>query len=148
MDPVVDVLLIDDCDASARLASAAVRRAVPSASVVRVKDVEQARRLMFDYGLFTRVPQPPRLLIFASGCREHWIDAVRDKLREGASGLATSVLLLAADGWFVSEAHDRACDCALYVDELASAIAQRLIPPNRESGSDAEDGSRTSAKSK
>jgi CheY-like chemotaxis protein len=62
MHDSIDVLLIDDCDSSARTTLAAIRSATPMASVVRVKDGEQALRLIFDKGLFTESPQIPRLI--------------------------------------------------------------------------------------
>jgi CheY-like chemotaxis protein len=60
--PVIDVLVVDPSSDDAGLTVAAVRRAVPSASTVRVQDAKHAIRLIFDQGLFTREPQVPRLI--------------------------------------------------------------------------------------
>jgi two-component system response regulator len=63
MNEEIDIMLVDDSDADARTTMKAVRRAAPSASVLRVKDGEQALRFLFRRGLFTREPQLPRLIL-------------------------------------------------------------------------------------
>jgi two-component system, response regulator len=63
MNEVIDIMLVDNSDADARTTMKAVRRAAPSASVLRVKDGEQALRFLFRRGLFTREPQLPRLIL-------------------------------------------------------------------------------------
>jgi two-component system response regulator len=63
MNDVIDIMLVDDCDTDARTTMKAVRRAAPTASVLRIKDGEQALRFLFARGLFTREPQLPRLIL-------------------------------------------------------------------------------------
>ena len=58
----IDVLIVDPCTEDAERTVAAVRRASPGASTVRLQDPRQAMRLMFDQGLFTVEPQLPRLV--------------------------------------------------------------------------------------
>jgi DNA-binding response OmpR family regulator len=63
MSQAIDVLIIDPHDADARKTIAAVRRKAPRASTLRVMGADQAVRLMFEHGLFTKAPQRPRLII-------------------------------------------------------------------------------------
>jgi DNA-binding NarL/FixJ family response regulator len=59
----IDVLLIEPSDADAKRTLAAIRKAKPDASTLRVVDAAQASRLMFGQGLFTEEPQIPRLIL-------------------------------------------------------------------------------------
>lgn len=103
----IDVLLIDDCDADSRITSAAVRRAAPSASLVRVKDGEQALRLMLHKGLFTKAPHVPRLIVLelnlprTNGC------GVLRRLRAeaGASVVPVVVLTSSRDRQAIEESY-------------------------------------------
>jgi DNA-binding response OmpR family regulator len=63
MSQAIDVLIIDPLDSDARKTIAAVRRKAPHASTLRVIGADQAARLMFERGLFTKSPQMPRLII-------------------------------------------------------------------------------------
>ena len=97
MQKTIDVLVIDDSDLDSRITSAAVRRVAPDASLVRVKDGEQALRLMFCQGLFTEAPHVPRLILLelnvprANGC------AVLRKLRSRVDAPAVPVIVLTAN---------------------------------------------------
>jgi response regulator RpfG family c-di-GMP phosphodiesterase len=63
MPQTIDVLLIDPSSTDARRTAAGIRRKAPNASTLRVLGAEQAARLMFERGLFTKAPQRPSLII-------------------------------------------------------------------------------------
>lgn len=94
MHKTIDILLIDDCDADSNRTRAAVRRAAPSASLVRVKDGEQALRLMFQQGLYTTAPHIPLLVLLelnvprTDGC------GVLRRLRNETNGARIPVIVL------------------------------------------------------
>jgi response regulator RpfG family c-di-GMP phosphodiesterase len=63
MKQSIDVLLIDPCSSDSKRTVAGIRRKAPNASTLRVLSAEQAARLMFEQGLFTKAPQRPSLII-------------------------------------------------------------------------------------
>lgn len=125
-----DVLLVDDSDADSKIASAAVRSVAPSASVVRVKDGEQALRLMFHQGLFTSTPHVPRLILLelnvprTNGC------GVLRRLRDETDAAHVKVIVLTAnrDHAAISESYALgANDCVLKpgsADEYFSEVGR------------------------
>ena len=90
----IDVLLIDACDADSKLTRAAVRSAAPTASLVRVKDGEQALRLMFDNGLYTKAPHVPRLVLLELNVPRTNGHGVLRRLRDEVSGAGVAVVVL------------------------------------------------------
>jgi len=59
----LDVIICDRSASRARLTVAGLHRAEEGLSTVRVREISQLHRLMFEQGLFTREPQIPRLLL-------------------------------------------------------------------------------------
>jgi CheY-like chemotaxis protein len=90
----IDVLLVENSDADSRITSAAVRTAAPLASLVRVKDGDQALRLIFSKGLFTKEPQIPRLILLELHAPRTNGSAVLERLRDDANARAVPVVLL------------------------------------------------------
>lgn len=136
MQKTIDVLLIDDCDADSKLTSAAVHRVAPAASLVRVKDGEQALRLMFRQGLFTRAPHVPRLILLelnvpgAGGC-----DVLR-RLHDETNVARVPVIVLtsscdrqAIDASYALGAREcllKPIDAEIYVIEVERVVQQHL----------------------
>lgn len=60
-----NVLVAEPDDQHWALIANGIRRYRPEASILRVKDGEQAIRFLFYRGLFTEVPETPNLLVFA-----------------------------------------------------------------------------------
>jgi CheY-like chemotaxis protein len=75
----IDLLVIDPSPADGRNAVAAMRQVEPDAATVRLPDVHQALRLMFERGLFVREPQVPRLILCA--CIDHHFEPFMGRLR-------------------------------------------------------------------
>lgn len=90
----IDVLLIEDSDADSKLTSAAVRRAAPTASLVRVKDGDQALRLLFCKGLFTEEPQIPRLVLLELDAPRTRGTVVLERLRDDSTARSIPVIVL------------------------------------------------------
>jgi CheY-like chemotaxis protein len=90
----IDVLLIEDSDADSKRTAAAVRSAAPLASLVRVKDGDQALRLLFCKGLFTEEPQIPRLIFLELDAPRTNGSAVLERLRGDTNARAVPVILL------------------------------------------------------
>jgi CheY-like chemotaxis protein len=63
MPHTIDVLVIDPSSIDSRKTVAAIRKKAPNASTLRVLGAEQAARLMFEKGLFTKAAQRPGLII-------------------------------------------------------------------------------------
>lgn len=136
MHKTIDVLLIDDCDADSRITSAAVRLAAPMASIVRVKDPEQALRLMFCHGLFTKAPHTPRLIVLELNVRCEGGRIVLEQLREHPKAPAVPVLVLTSnsDRHAIEQSYAlgaREClvkplDSAEYLNEVARAVERHL----------------------
>ncbi len=59
-----------------------VRRYQPEATIVRVKDGEQAMRHLFQRGLFTEEPETPDLIVLAADLLIVSTDAIIDRLRQ------------------------------------------------------------------
>jgi len=57
------VLVVDPSAADGKRTVTAVQRAIPNAETVRVQDIKQATRLIFEQGLFTLEPEVPRLIL-------------------------------------------------------------------------------------
>jgi len=93
-DDTIDVLLIEDSDADSKITSAAVRRAAPLASLVRVKDGDQALRLLFCKGLFTAEPQIPKLILLDFDAPRTNGSVVLERLRDDSNSCAVPVILL------------------------------------------------------
>jgi CheY-like chemotaxis protein len=90
----IDVLLVEGSDADSKRTSAAVRSAAPLASLVRVKDGDQALRLLFCKGLFTEEPQIPRLILLELDEPRTNGSAVLERLRDDTNARAVPVILL------------------------------------------------------
>ena len=97
MQKTIDILVVDDSDLHARITSAAVRQVAPGATLVRVKDGEQALRLMFCKGLFTEAPHLPRLILLELNVPRANGSAVLRKLRSHVDVLAVPVIVLTAN---------------------------------------------------
>lgn len=136
MHETIDILLIDDCDADSKRTCAAVRRVAPSASLVRVKDGEQALRLMFQQGLYTAAPHTPRLVLLelnvprTDGC------GVLRRLRDETNGARMPVIVLTScsDRRAIDESYALgACECLVkpsdadeYSSEVERVVQQHL----------------------
>jgi CheY-like chemotaxis protein len=136
MQKTIDILIVDDSDLHARITSAAVRQVAPGASLVRVKDGEQAIRLMFCKGLFTEAPHIPRLILLelnvprANGC------AVLRRLHAQADVPTVPVIVLTtnADSQALAESYAlgaRAClikpaNADEYLHQVANVIDRFL----------------------
>jgi len=135
MQTTIDVLLVDDCDADSKLTSAAVRKAAPSASLVRVKDGEQALRLIFHQGLFTSEPHVPRLIVLewdvprTNGC------GVLRRLRDATDAIPVIVLTSSQDRQAIDESYALgARECLIkpsnadeYCSEVERAVQRHLV---------------------
>ena len=75
----IDLLVIDPSPSDARHAVAAMRQVEPDAATVRLLDVRQALRLMFEEGLLVKEPQVPRLILCA--CVERDLEPFMGRLR-------------------------------------------------------------------
>lgn len=134
MYKTVDVLLIDDCDASCKVTSAAIRRAAPTASLVRVKHGEQALRLIFDQGLLTHAPHIPRLIVLAWNVSNPSGDLVLRRLREtSAPAIPVIVLTATSDRHSIAESYALgARECLVksrtadYLSQMAQAVQRHL----------------------
>lgn len=136
MHKTIDVLLIDPCDADSKRTAAAIRRAAPAASLVRVKDSEQALRLMFRKGLFTEAPHTPRLIVLELALHDARGTALLAHLRKQAIAPKIPVLVLTStlDANDLRESYAlgaREClikphDVDRYVSEVASAVERHL----------------------
>lgn len=92
----IDILLIDPSDADSKKTAAAIRRVAPAASLVRVKDSQQALRLMFRKGLFTEAPHIPRLIVLELTLADSRGTAVLARLRGQALVQKIPVIVLAS----------------------------------------------------
>lgn len=136
MHKTIDILLIDDCDADSKMTSAAVRRAAPSASLVRVKDGEQALRLMFHQGLFTQAPHVPRLVVLELRLPRASGRCVLERLcnDEDAPEIPVLVLTSSSDPHELCDSYAlgaRECvvkpsDANEYLDRVAVAVQRHL----------------------
>jgi CheY-like chemotaxis protein len=134
----IDVLLIDDCDADSKITFAAVRRAAPLASLVRVKDGEQALRLMFHQGLFTNAPHVPRLIVLELNVPRTNGRGVLRRLRDETLAERVPVIVLTSspDRAALEESYAlgaREClvkpnDTAEYLSEVTSAVRRHFTP--------------------
>jgi response regulator RpfG family c-di-GMP phosphodiesterase len=85
----VDVLVIDDADASADLTLLGIRRAAPSAKVVRFRDANKALSFVFLAEL------SPSLILLDSG-NTHSVRQILERLRSSPRTSSVPVILLAA----------------------------------------------------
>jgi two-component system response regulator len=137
----VDVLVVDDSDSHAQITLAAVRRAAPQATVVRLKDGEQALQFIHCRGGYSsRPPVMPHVILleveipFRNGLQ------ILDALRGSSSTSAIPVIMLTATdnplaiersyalgsrGYIVKPA-----DFDEYCAKVASVIERWLIKKN------------------
>jgi CheY-like chemotaxis protein len=76
-----------------------VRRRLPDASILRVKDGEQALRYTFQAGLLTDDPQIPHLVVLAGRLPVLSGERVLDQLRQDPRTRSTPVLIAWKDGY-------------------------------------------------
>jgi CheY-like chemotaxis protein len=76
-----------------------IRRRLPNASLLRVKDGEQALRFTFRAGLLTPDPQIPHLVLLAARLAVISGERVLDQLRQDPRTRSTPVLLAWKDGY-------------------------------------------------
>ena len=74
-----------------------VRRHLPDASILRVKDGEQALRFLFDRGLLTEAPPDPDLVLLSAELPVVSAEDVLAQLREDPRTRSTLVILLWQD---------------------------------------------------
>jgi CheY-like chemotaxis protein len=138
MHKTIDILLIDDCDADSKITFAAARQAAPSASLVRVKDGEQALRLMFHQGLFTNAPHVPRLIVLELNVPRTSGYGVLRRLRAETVTERVPVIVLTSnhDRRALEESYElgaREClvkpnDTDEYLSEVSRAVQRHLTP--------------------
>lgn len=88
----IDMLLIERSASEARRLKAVVADIDANASIVRVLDVDQALRLMFEYRLFTTESQIPHVIVCAVQDRE--LEPLFTRLKkENLSGIPVIALL-------------------------------------------------------
>ena len=96
MSQSIDILLIEPSNKDASRTLDTIRRKSPQSTSVRVLTGDQAARLCFEQGLFTREPQIPRLIIVdlaAAGDRAKF--ALR-QLRRDPTAQTTAVVIFSA----------------------------------------------------
>lgn len=71
-----------------------IRRHSPEASILRVKDGEQAVRFLFHRGLFTEAPETPDLVILATTLSIVSTEAVLTRMREHPRTQKTPVVVV------------------------------------------------------
>jgi two-component system response regulator len=136
MQKTIDVLLVEDSDADSKIASAAVRRVAPSASLVRVKDGEQALRLILHKGLFTSAPHVPRLIVLELNVPRTDGHGVLRRLRdEGTARIPIIVVTSSADRQAIDASYAlgaqecvfKAGDSNEYFSGVARAVQRHLL---------------------
>jgi CheY-like chemotaxis protein len=75
-----------------------LRRHRPDAEILRVKDGEQAIRLLFRQGLLTDAPETPDLVVLAADLPLLPVNAVIDRIRQHPRTLGVPVILVWPDG--------------------------------------------------
>lgn len=90
----LNVLVAEPCNDTWAAVSDALRRYAPAASVLRVKDGQQATRFLFDRGLLTAEPQVPDLVVLAASLP--FVDSalIVSQLRQKDRTRCTPVILL------------------------------------------------------
>jgi response regulator RpfG family c-di-GMP phosphodiesterase len=136
MQKTIDVLLIDDSDADSKITAAAVRNAAPAASLVRVKDGEQALRLIFFKGLFTVEPHTPRLVLLELNVPRRTAHQLLEGLRRDTDRQRVPVVVFTAcrDRSALEEVYElgareclvKAGDAHAYHGQVASAVQRYL----------------------
>jgi CheY-like chemotaxis protein len=88
------VLVVDPNAADGKRTVSAIRRALPDASTVRVQDIKQATRLIFEQGLFTFEPELPRLIFLEPRGIDGQARAFLQRLRARGSTRSVPVVIL------------------------------------------------------
>jgi hypothetical protein len=87
--------------------AAGIRQHYPDASILRVKDGEQAARFLFQRGLLTEEPETPDLVILAADLAIVPADVIVTRLRENAGTQSTPVVVVWRDVSSDDEVLDR-----------------------------------------
>src|SRR5687768_14375578 len=95
----LNVLVAEPSNADWISISRGVRRRLPDASLLRVKDGEQALRFTFQAGLLTTDPQIPHLVILAARLPIVSGERVLEQLRQDPRTRSTPVLVAWKDGY-------------------------------------------------
>ena len=92
-----NILVAEPCRSDWTSIAKGVRRHLPDASILRVKDGEQALRFTFQTGLLTREPQIPDLLFLSADLAKVPAEHVLAQVRQDPRTQATAVLILWKD---------------------------------------------------
>jgi CheY-like chemotaxis protein len=108
-----------------------VRRYQPEATIVRVKDGEQAMRYLFQRGLFTEAPETPHLIILAMELPIVRADAVIDRLLQHPRTQSIPVVVIRPDEGLVGDRYPRSQSAVVEVivsakleNDLANALTR------------------------
>lgn len=93
---MLNVLVAESSDQAWASIVDGVRRYQPEASILRVKDGEQAIRFLFHRGLFTEVPETPNLVVLAGDLPRVPAEAIVARLRQHPRTCSIPVILVAS----------------------------------------------------
>lgn len=93
-----NVLVAEPCNQDWESIVSGIRHNLPHASILRVKDGEQALRFLFDRGLLTDDPEIPDLVLLAAELRGVPAERVLAQLRQDPRTCTTPVIVLSRDG--------------------------------------------------
>jgi hypothetical protein len=90
----LSVLVAEPTNEDWKSIAAGIRRHSPDASILRVKDGEQAVRFLFQRGLFKEVPETPDLVVLATNLSIVPMEAVVTRMREHLGTQSTPVVVV------------------------------------------------------
>jgi CheY-like chemotaxis protein len=90
---IFNALVAEPCDAAWAAIADGIRRHFPDASLLRVKDGEQALRFLLHRGLLTDDPESPSLVVLAAELPVISVERVFVRLRQDSRTRATPVII-------------------------------------------------------
>lgn len=92
-----NVLVAEPSDATWASIANGVRRLLPEAAILRVKDGEQALRFLFQRGLLTEQPDTPDLVVLAADLPIVPVNAVLARMRQHPRTRSVPVIFMWSD---------------------------------------------------